>query len=292
MLFKNISCALFLLISCASAPLLNAAPKVKQTGQYRASSVQVFDFFSKYGLDFQARCKELKNNQIDLDVLKKIVNETFEKAAQQIVFNNDGTVWDLLVKCFGNCAPENKLIKQFSAQCINAANVKRKKEAQINSSPYQKWQLDSRWPACTKEESAALALSVVTDSLCSFLEMNNLSEDMPEFCLVINILKAGRDAYLQVNCITQSRDASYALSMNSNNMTGTDDQDGTPLNWYDADQELTDTDTDAAYVYDFAHGDDLWNVVGQDMGWKSYMLIVATGVVAVISGYVSYYSYN
>lgn len=278
MLRKSFVVAAVLIASWMNFSKINAAPRIKKVGQYRASSSSLIKFLKDHGFDFATRWNEFKHSEIVIDDLKVLIEQAFEYAAQQVNLKNGSTVWDLLVQCFGQSASEKKWIKSIIDANIANVNEQRKQVARESSKPYVKWDFCQNWAACSKPESAHVVFTAISEAICTFLEAQQESNEMPELWLIVSNLRAGKDFNLQVNCVIQPNRTRSVDSSDADDLV----DDGS-FNWYDHSEQ--ESDDDDVYIYDLNNGDDLWNVVGQNMGWKPKIFLVATGVVAFVYSY-------
>lgn len=268
MLYKNIVYVLFLVVSTINISGLSAAPGKSSSVQYQVSSQQVYNFLQNKSFDFAGNWQSFKEGNIELDNLKKEIDQQFQEAALQIELGNGATVYTLLTRCFGACAPEPKWLKQAACESLNCANTERKKSALIDKKPFTKWQPHASWAPCTRYESAQVFFEVISQAISKFLDEVKDFQDVPQFYFVVRNLKAGRDQQILAECIN---DPNYVQVSRKGDK-----------------REIVDSamDEDEIEHEDFQWDleGDLWNEVGNNVGNKTAVFMLSAGIVSVAVG--------
>lgn len=268
MLYKNIVYVLFLVVSTINISGLSAAPGKSSQVQYQVSSQQVYNFLQNNSFDFAAYWQSFKEGNIELDNLKKEIDQQFQEAAQQIELGNGATVYTLLTTCFGACAPEPKWLKQAASQSLNCANTERKKSALVDRKPFIKWQPDSSWASCTRNESAQVFFEVISQAIATFLDQVQASPEVPQFYFVVRNLKAGSTQQILAECINDPNYVQVSHKVDKREII----------------DQAMDEDEIEHEDFQWDLEGDLWNEVGNNVGNKTAVFMLSAGIVSVAVG--------
>lgn len=273
MLYKNIVYVLFLVVSLINISVLSAAPGKSSPVQYQVSSQQVYNFLQNNSFDFAGHWELFKKGNIDLDTLKKVINQKFQEAAQQIELGNGATVYTLLTRCFGACALEPKWLKQAACESLNCTNTERRRSALVDKKPFTKWQPHASWAPCTRNESAQVFFEVISQAIATFLDQVQASPEVPQFYFVVRNLKAGRDQQILAECINHPDYLQVSHKVDKREIV---------------DQAM---DEDEIEHEDFQWNleGDLWNEVGNNVGNKTAVFMLSAGIVSVAVGIFGYF---
>lgn len=204
MLFKNITCTLFIIFSCITVSFMNAGKKkisrAKMSTQYRASSTQIINFLSRQNAEIDVLWKnywqDYMDNRVNVDDLRQAMKDAFQAAAQDVRFDDNATVLDLLKNCFGKSVPEEDFIQYMVNLSIERQNKERGKIGKKN------WKQSQRWPACLTVETAQKVLCSISEGLSQFLDRIQAPDHVPDFWIVVTNLKAGSEFRVKIDCIT------------------------------------------------------------------------------------------
>lgn len=204
MVFKNITCTLFIIFSCITVSFVNAGKKkisrAKMSTQYRASSNQIINFLSRQTLNksvvWQDFLEDYRNNRVTINDLMQVMNKAFQEAAQNMRLDDRSTVLHFLNEAFGSSKPEQEFMEVTVHHNIEKHNQDR------NRAGLKKWKQSPHWPACTNLQTAQKILCSISQALGQFFEKTQCADAVPEFWIVVTNLKAGNDFTLKIDCIT------------------------------------------------------------------------------------------
>jgi hypothetical protein len=272
MVFRNVVYVLFLVASCVNVVELSAAPGKLSQGQYQASSQQVYKFFQDNSFDFAAHWQLFKEGKIELETLKGIIDQKIQEAAQTVSLGKSATVYTLLTKCFGSCAPESKWLKKTISESLDAANTQRRRSAQAEKKPFIKFQPNSSWAPCTKNESAQVFFELISQAMSVFLDEVQGSQDIPQFLLIVRNLKAGNQQNIVAEFITLQNELPFSPQGHESKES---------VDFVMEDDEVQDQ-YDQSNAWDLES--DLWTAVGEHVDGKVQVFMLAAGVTCVVIG--------